>query len=237
MAHANGTEIATVAMPEKPLSAKTETEVIHWLQTNRTPLDMIESREGRGGKVFYYLRHQYVTEILNQICRYDWDFRILRERLEEDQVTVLGELTVRIGDREITKTQYGSAEVERFTSGKNQGKALSIGDAFKGAASDALKKCASMIGLGQDLTLPISETTMRALHATGTEIFGKEWDAIRPKLIRALSKGKQSSKDLMEAEARVLIAVMKGDKNSELTRETAIVLRDVVKMHQTQKAK
>jgi hypothetical protein len=225
-----------IPMPEKPVEAMTETEIIRWLRTSRTPLEMVETREGRGGQVFYYLRHQYVTETLNRICGFDWDFRILRERLDEDHVTVLGELTVRIGLRAITKCQYGSAEIERYTAGKNQGQPLSVGDAFKTAASDSLKKCASMLGLGLDLSLPIQDGTLKALHATGHELFSGEWDALRPKLISALTKGRrQSSKELTEAEARLMIAVLKGDKSSELTRETALLLRGIVQMHNRQK--
>ena len=213
---------------EAPLEVKNEQQLIHWLKNHETPLSMSDVREGRGGQDFYYLRHQYVTEKLNELCRFDWDFKILRERMDEDQVTVVGELTARIGSCTIVKTQYGSSRVERYSSGKNAGKPIAIGDEFKKGASDSLKKCASLLGLGLDLSVPVRENNFKALHATGTEVFGDKWEEARPRIIRTFSGGsKVSSKELMDAEARVLIAVMKKDKSSEIARQTAKQLRPV----------
>lgn len=203
-----------------------EAQLALWLETQRTPLEMIEAREGRGGRVFYYLRHQYVTEKLNDLCGRDWDFRVLRERMDEDNITVLGELTVRVAGRVIVKSQYGSDTVERFTDGPNKGKPLSIGDNFKAAASDALKKCATLIGLGLDLSMPIQDATRKALHATGKEAFGDEWDAKRHYAVRVLTGGrKTSSNDLMDVEARILTAVLNGDLASEAAQAFASKLK------------
>src|SRR5205085_662824 len=51
----------------------------------------------------------------------------------------------------IVKTQFGGAEIKRHASGPRSGRPLSIADDYKAAASDALKKCASLLGIGLDL--------------------------------------------------------------------------------------
>lgn len=189
------------------LSFDSDEELLRWLQSARTPLDMIDTREGRGGQTFYYIRQQHVTQILNRICGHNWDFEVLRERMDEDQITVLGRLTIRIGQHEIVKSQYGGSDVKR--SAKDNAP-LSVGDDFKSAASDALKKCAQMVGIGLDLSLPIQESTMKRLHATGKDVFGDQWDKKRRWSIRVLTGGKQSSKELLDIEGRILIGVMDG---------------------------
>lgn len=220
-------------MPPQPLGTKSPDEILHWLRTNETPLDVVEVREGRAGVRFYYLRHQYVTETLNTICGFDWDFEVLREEMREDEVMVLGQLTVRIGERTIRKAQYGGAPVERYSSGDNQGKIISLGDAYKSAASDALKKAASLIGIGLDLSLPIQPKTMRHLHAAGTKVFKEHWDARRHRAVRILTGGRHrdkskpadSSWQLLDVEARTLIAVIEGSLESELAQQAAALLK------------
>jgi len=190
------------------LSFDSDEDLLRWLQSARTPLSMVDMREGRGGQTFYYIRQQHVTQILNRICGHNWDFEVLRERVDEDQVTVLGRLTLRIGEHEIVKSQYGGSDVKRA----KDDAPLSVGDDFKSAASDALKKCAQMIGVGLDLSLPIQDSTMKRLHATGKEVFGEQWDKKRRWSIRVLTGGsKQSSKELLDIEGRILVGVMKKD--------------------------
>lgn len=181
-----------------------------WLQDQETPLDMIETREGRGGKEFYYLRHQYVTTTLNSVTGHNWDFEILRERMDGDCVTVLGKLTVRVNGHTITKSQYGSSQIKR-----KGDKPLSIGDDFKAAASDALKKCASLIGLGLDLGVPMKDKTRRHLHAVGTKLCGEQWDAKRHKLVRVMTGKSQSSNKLLDVEARIIIAFIESHLEGE----------------------
>jgi hypothetical protein len=187
-------------------------ELKRWLMDHQTPLKMIERREGRGGQEFHYVRHQYITQVLNQICGHNWDFEILREDVREDQIWVLGKLTIRVHDHQIVKQQYGSASVKTYSSGDNAGEMMSLGDDLKAAASDALKKCASMIGLGLDLSIPVRSSTLRKLHAVGNKVFedtNRSWDEMRSQIIRAITRGqKASSKDLTDAEARIIIGML-----------------------------
>lgn len=122
--------------------------------TQSTPAEDVRHRQGRGGRQLAYVDHAYVTRLLNNAFAFNWDF-------ETDEAEVLyigdrpyevkcrGKLTIRVGDMAIVKMQYGCQPLEFM---KNEPeKPVSLGDAFKGAASDALKKCASLLGIALDL--------------------------------------------------------------------------------------
>ncbi len=118
----------------------------------RTPRHEIKVRQGRGGMKFSYVEHGYVTERLNMVFGFNWDFEVVDKQILEDEVIVEARLTVRTpGGQTIVKTQFGGADIKRHASGQKSGRPLSIADDFKAAASDALKKCASLLGIGLDL--------------------------------------------------------------------------------------
>ncbi len=118
----------------------------------RTPKREIKMRQGRGGMQFSYVEHGYVTERLNLVFGFNWDFEIVDKQILEDEVIVEARLTVRTpGGQTIVKTQFGGADIKRHASGARSGRPLSIADDYKAAASDSLKKCASLLGIGLDL--------------------------------------------------------------------------------------
>ncbi len=118
----------------------------------RTPRHEIKTRQGRGGLQFSYVEHGYVTERLNLVFGFNWDFEVTDKQILDDEVIVEARLTVRTpGGQTIVKTQFGGADIKRHASGQKSGKPLSIADDYKAAASDALKKCASLLGIGLDL--------------------------------------------------------------------------------------
>ncbi|MDQ3931054.1 MAG: Rad52/Rad22 family DNA repair protein, partial [Chloroflexota bacterium] len=128
----------------------TEAQVDFLLQ--RTPKHEIKLRQGRGGMQFSYVEHGYVTERLNLVFGFNWDFEIVDKQILEDEVIVEARLTVRTPNGQtIVKTQFGGADIKRHASGAKSGRPLSIADDYKAAASDALKKCASLLGIGLDL--------------------------------------------------------------------------------------
>ena len=62
------------------------------------------------------------------------------------EVIIRGRLTVHAKHGTIVKEQFGSSAVKR-----SNGNITSLGDDLKAATSDALKKCASLLGLALDL--------------------------------------------------------------------------------------
>jgi len=127
------------------------TEAQLTILTQRTPAEVIRQRPGPGGKLLSYVEHAWVTEQLNLAFNWAWSWGILEWRLlpEQDpsEVFVLGKLTIHSQNGDLVKSQFGSSDVKR----DRQGKPISIGDDLKAASSDALKKCASLLGLALDL--------------------------------------------------------------------------------------
>ncbi len=111
--------------------------------TRPLPKDKIKKRPGKAGMSFSYITPDFVIETLNEAFQFNWGTRIVHQAMY-DNVAVVGlELSVPAADGSpVTKQQFGSCEVTR---------GLGTGEAFKGAASDALKKCATLLGLGLEL--------------------------------------------------------------------------------------
>ncbi len=116
--------------------------------TQKTPPQYIKKRPGPGGAQLSYVEVGYVINTLNQVFGWDWDFRILDQQIGNKQVWVRGELTVRLRGHTITKGQYGGSEI-KFN--RTSGEPVGIADDLKAAASDCLKKCASLLGIAGDV--------------------------------------------------------------------------------------
>lgn len=116
----------------------------------KTPSAQIYKRPGKGGKVFDYVTVSYMQRVLDYTFGWNWDFEVLEHGREADHVWVMGKLTVRNpdGTRSISKTQFGRSEI-KFK--KDSDKHVDYGNDLKAAASDALKKCASMLGIARDI--------------------------------------------------------------------------------------
>lgn len=135
-------QIATAQLPQY-LNEAQKTFI-----TQKTPKRFIKTRPGPGGLILSYVEIGYVINMLNQVFGWDWDFVIIDQQIGNKQVWVQGELTVRLREHIITKAQYGGADI-KFN--RQSGEAVSIADDLKAAASDCLKKCASMLGIAGDV--------------------------------------------------------------------------------------
>ena len=119
---------------------------------DKTPSQFIRQKPGRGGRALSYVDIGYVTTKLNQIFGHVWTFEVVREGREGAHIWVLGRLRVMLRDGMVlTKEQYGSSDVKVV---RATGKPVCLGDDFKAAASDAMKKCASLLGLASDVYFP-----------------------------------------------------------------------------------
>lgn len=94
--------------------------------------------DGRGGQLTYGKGSQYIRR-LNDVFGFDWEF--LRGEVRQDGASVSVEGTLKV------YTPLGARTYQQFGSCKING-GMAYGDAVKGAATDALKKCAMMIGIG-----------------------------------------------------------------------------------------
>ncbi len=108
----------------------------------------IKQREGRGGKMLDYLETHAVITRLNEAFNGAWSFEAVEYKTMEGEIIVKGRLTAVF----ICKEQFGSNEIHRHKGQAGEkGAPVSIGDDLKAAASDALKKCATLFGVGLEL--------------------------------------------------------------------------------------
>jgi len=116
----------------------------------RTPLEHIYVRPAKGGGQWSFVTGVYVKKILNYVFGFLWDFEIKDKGREGDQVWVLGRLTVKnnLGSVMIVKEQFGRADI-KLKKGTNT--PLDYGNDLKAASTDALKKCASELGIASDI--------------------------------------------------------------------------------------
>ena len=106
--------------------------------------DQVKSRNG-----FPYVESAAVIQRLNDAFGYDgWSFEIVEQKTIEDEVITRGRLTINGLDCEIVKEQIGT---HSFARGRETDEILSRGDTMKASATDALKKCSSLLGIGLHL--------------------------------------------------------------------------------------
>lgn len=113
----------------------------------KAPFD-ITFTDNRGGVSLTYITGEQVVTRLNDVLGVaGWSFTILRNDInaEADEAWALGELAADVSSVRILKQQFGSQKIKRS---RATGAPLDIGFDLKGAATDALKKCASLLGVG-----------------------------------------------------------------------------------------
>lgn len=129
------------------------------LITSKTPKKFLQERPGKGGGTWTFVTGSYMKKMLNLMFGWDWDFRIIEHKFDLDikQAYVLGELKCRVvnpildnpsNKSEIVKMQFGRVDI-KFKRGTQI--PLDIGNDLKAAATDALKKCASELGIAADI--------------------------------------------------------------------------------------
>lgn len=107
------------------------------------PAKAIKKRRGPGGKELSYAPVAFYIARLNECFGNGWGFEITAREHHADQVIVEGRL---IADG-VVKSGIGGAELRRG----RDGELMSLGDAFKAASSDCLKRCCRLWGIGLGL--------------------------------------------------------------------------------------
>lgn len=130
-----------------PKTWMSEKQVLKIVQ--KTPPQHVYTRPGKGGQTWSYVTGNYVEKVLNFVFGWNWDFEIVDHGKEADQVWVQGKLTVKDDKgHEITKSQFGRADIKFKKDTKIM---LDFGNDLKSASTDALKKCASLLGIASDI--------------------------------------------------------------------------------------
>jgi hypothetical protein len=103
-----------------------------------------------------FLSGEQVAKRLNHVLGVGkWMFSVLSYSYDQatDEIIALGELRAFIDGQWVTRQQFGGQKPNR----KKGGEVTSFGNDHKGAATDAMKKCASLFGVG--LYLMVSSAT------------------------------------------------------------------------------
>ncbi len=108
--------------------------------------EQIKQRDGNFGRTLDYVEGHTVLQRLNDAFDAQWSFEILKHEIleDKDEVIVQGKLAA----ENVVKTQFGSSQITRV---RDTGEIISLADDLKAAATDSLKKCATMLGVGLHL--------------------------------------------------------------------------------------
>jgi hypothetical protein len=107
------------------------------------PEAIIKSRKGPFGQSFSYVEGAEYIRRLNEAFDAEWSFEIVEHHIRETEVIVIGKLTAGT----ITKMAFGGSNITV----SREGEIISLADDLKAAATDALKKASSLLGVGLHL--------------------------------------------------------------------------------------
>lgn len=105
-------------------------------------------KDVRGGIELEYITGEQAISRLNEVLGVGgWSFRVLEHGLQPDadEFWVLAEITAHIDGAAVVRQQFGSQKMKRSRATEAP---LDVGFDLKGATTDALKKCASLLGVG-----------------------------------------------------------------------------------------
>lgn len=125
------------------------------------PSEQVRQRKGAFGDILEYVEAAEVVQRLNEALEGEWSFAVLDHKVYDDEVVVLGQLST----NGVVKSQFGKS---RITREKASQAVVSVGDDLKAAASDSLKKCATLLGVGLHLYLENRRQTAPAERAPST---------------------------------------------------------------------
>lgn len=161
------------------------------------PKNALKQRQGGGGKALTYVETHTVIHRLNDATENCWDFKLTRLDLVGDLYVAIGELTIPgLG----TRTGIG---VQRVVERAGE-------DLVKGAASDCLKKCATLFGVGLELygpdyeavPTPINQGVQQAEQPSHVQHPPVDATTARMRRLHAVAKDRGLSHDELHAIAK-----------------------------------
>jgi hypothetical protein len=181
--------------------------------------EQVRTRRGQGGKSLSYVETHAVIARLNEASDHEWSFEAVKHEILADEVIVLGKLTI----DGVTKMAFGGSTVTR----DNSGKEVSLADDLKAASSDAIKKTASLFGIGLELygASPAARQAQRAeeqparvddrltsrqLAALQSACRRKGWSSSNLSALASERYGKTNPQMLTRSEASNLISELTG---------------------------
>lgn len=96
-----------------------------------------------------YVPASAVRTRLNEAFGARWNTHVISSEIINNETILLKlELTCFFKDCKIVKEGFGSALIQKYSSGNNKGKPVNLGDAYGNALMDGIKACAKQLGIG-----------------------------------------------------------------------------------------
>ena len=124
---------------------------------------LVRTRKGGHGQTFSYVEAAEIVKRLNEGLDSEWSFEIVQHEIRDTEVIVIGKLTT----GSIVKTAFGGSSI---TVSRETGAVVNVADDLKSAATDALKKAATLLGVGLHLysdAQPQVAPPLRTMPVTG----------------------------------------------------------------------
>jgi hypothetical protein len=139
-----------------------------------TPASEIKKRKGPGGIMLDYVSIGYIISQLDEAFQKLWEFEVVDQKVGRKQVWVKGRLTVHLAPNfSLKKEAFGSSDIKEYKAGG----VIDIGNDLKSAASDALKKSASLLGIASDIFYPATKNTpLPTTTTTSSEVTDEDID-------------------------------------------------------------
>jgi hypothetical protein len=131
------------------------------------PGGTIPVRPIRGGAKTRYIPGWWFVRQLNSLFGHLWDFDVIAQEIGKEQIWVKGQIRIKSPGKtvreirtdgtiiethydpiEVVKTQFGGSDVKTL---RDTGRIMDIADDLKSAATDSMKKCATLLGLASDI--------------------------------------------------------------------------------------
>ena len=106
--------------------------------------EQIRQRKGNFGQTLDYVEAHSIIHRLNDAFSGEWSFHIVEHELTEEEILVVGKLEC----DGVVKMAFGSSNITRS---KETREIISLGDDYKSASTDALKKASTLLGVGLHL--------------------------------------------------------------------------------------
>jgi hypothetical protein len=106
--------------------------------------ELVRTRRGNFGAALSYVEGPEYIRRLNEAFDGMWSFEVVEYQILERDVIVLGRLQA----GGVVKVAFGGASIKR---GAQTNESLNLADDLKAAATDALKKACSLLGIGLHL--------------------------------------------------------------------------------------
>ena len=115
----------------------------------KTPKNAIKTRPGANGMAFPYVDFGYVLKELDSNFGIFWEFKVTDKQVGEKYVWVMGELTIK-GPAGFSISRPGTGG-SRIKVSKTTGEPIDISNDIKAATTLAIRKAASLYGIGADV--------------------------------------------------------------------------------------